>query len=112
MASVAASLYPARCRTHGASVTGGLWSDPDGPMYRCGCTGYDQGAGPLPEPSNLVPLTDADVLDVRGLGVAIVLSDVAPTEWTRDPRIALGPCGHVTISGECLSLDDPMAART
>lgn len=101
------TLAPARCPSCGSPVTLTLASDPDTPVYLCGST-----------PSRIV--CDAPAVaggtfavgNVAGLTIedVVTIGRLTNLPMVFDRRIALGKCGHVTIAGECLSLDDPMRA--
>ena len=117
MDSVAKAPYAARCEVCDLPAVDTLRADPTVPLYACGSTplrsvhnAMERFIRPSAGEPNVVPLTLDDVRRLHAIGSDVVLAD-SPVSWTPDPRIALGPCGHVTIAGECLALDDPGRAR-
>lgn len=108
---VADTLPPAVCPRCGAHVSLTLASDPSTPVYLCGSTPSRIVCDIVIHPTRLIDhniggLDPDDAAWLARLGVDVIHGATAMV-WDRDPRIALGPCGHVTISGECLALDDP-----
>jgi hypothetical protein len=103
-------LPPARCPGCGARIVDVLtMGDGRIPYYLCGSTPLRSVHVPQdprpPATTNLAPLDPDDVAWLRGIRV-----EANATAWERDPRIALGSCGHVTIAGRCLDTTDPGSA--
>lgn len=104
------ALPPARCPVCKSGIRLTLASDPGTPVYDCGSTPTRiRCVVPMPEidtTRNIVAPSIDELQDVRNLAADAMLGD-GPITWTSDSRIALGPCGHVTIDGECLAPIDP-----
>lgn len=116
-------LPPAVCPECRAPIRLTLASDPSTPVYECGSTPYRSvhdgrwmrrpplPGWPEPVTNNLLGLEPEEVDWMYRTSASLLRGAGRAISWEHDERIALGPCGHVTIAGECLALDDPGRAH-